>query len=71
MVCAFVKKSKGSPPTWKQLEHAIRRNFDGMDSVNPVEVFSGALQNMVNRNEQVTVDGQFTGYRTNGRLCLQ
>lgn len=26
-------------PRWPQIEHAIRRNFGGLDEIDPVEVF--------------------------------
>ena len=38
-------KSEGHPLSGKQLEHAIKRNFGGLesDSLNPVEVFKEAV----------------------------
>ena len=30
---------KEREPTWPELEHAIRRNFGGLDEINPVEFF--------------------------------
>ncbi|KAJ8315842.1 hypothetical protein KUTeg_007992 [Tegillarca granosa] len=42
MVYAFAEK-KIQRPTWRQLEHAIRRNFGGLDKVDPVEVFATKL----------------------------
>ena len=35
----------GNPPTWPQLEHAIRRNFGGLDeaTLNPLEEFKKNL----------------------------
>ncbi|WAR07202.1 R213A-like protein, partial [Mya arenaria] len=38
MVYSFVEKSK-QPPTWYEMLHAIRRNFGGLDQVNPEEIF--------------------------------
>ena len=34
-------KKSDRPPTWPQLEHAIRRNFGGMESdeLDPIEEF--------------------------------
>ena len=31
----------GNPPTWPQIEHAIRRNFGGLDGtdLDPIEEF--------------------------------
>ncbi len=52
MLCAFVRKSKGSPTTWKQLEHAVRRNFDGLDGVEPMTVFSKNIHS-IDQNAQV------------------
>ena len=39
MVYGFAKKS-GSVPTWREMKHAILRNFGGLDGVEPVEDFS-------------------------------
>ena len=38
-------KSEGHPLSGKQLEHAIKRNFGGLesDTLNPVEVFKEAV----------------------------
>lgn len=35
----------GCPPTWPQLEHAIRRNFGGLDeaTLNPLDEFKRNL----------------------------
>ena len=35
----------GCPPTWPQLEHAIRRNFGGLDEaiLNPLDEFKRNL----------------------------
>lgn len=43
MVYAFADQKKRRP-TWHQLQHAIRRNFGGMDTIDPVEVFMGELK---------------------------
>lgn len=42
MVFGFANKSN-STPTWRELRHAILRNFGGLDDVNPVEVFAKHL----------------------------
>ena len=55
MVYGFAKRS-GERPTWLQLEHAIRRNFGGLDNVEPVEVFS---KHIVDKNKQVCIYGAF------------
>ncbi|XP_070579262.1 E3 ubiquitin-protein ligase rnf213-alpha-like [Ptychodera flava] len=38
MVYGFSKASN-DPPTWRQLEHAIRRNFDGLEGMDPMKNF--------------------------------
>ena len=32
-------EERGREPRWPQIEHAIRRNFGGLDEIDPVEVF--------------------------------
>ncbi|XP_060084373.1 E3 ubiquitin-protein ligase rnf213-alpha-like [Ylistrum balloti] len=39
MVYAFADKQK-KKPSWHQMQHAIMRNFGGMDDINPVNVFA-------------------------------
>lgn len=39
MVYGFSKRSKAQP-TWFELKHSILRNFGGLESVDPVEIFS-------------------------------
>ncbi|XP_053396009.1 E3 ubiquitin-protein ligase rnf213-alpha-like [Mercenaria mercenaria] len=46
MVYSFVEKSK-QPPTWHEMLHAIKRNFGGLDQVNPVESFRKNLATIV------------------------
>ncbi len=29
----------GREPRWPEIEHAIRRNFGGLDEIDPVDVF--------------------------------
>ena len=38
-------EKSGNPPTWPQLEHAIKRNFGGLESeeLNPVKIFMDKL----------------------------
>ena len=38
MVFAIAAKSE-QKPTWNQLEHAIRRNFGGLEEGKPVRIF--------------------------------
>ncbi|XP_077980164.1 E3 ubiquitin-protein ligase rnf213-alpha-like [Glandiceps talaboti] len=50
MVYGFSKASK-KPPSWLQLEHAIRRNFGGLDDrIDPVSEFDKLLHN-VDKNQ--------------------
>ena len=44
MLYYMCEKSK-APPTWKQLEHAIRRNFGGLESkeLNPFHEFEKVI----------------------------
>lgn len=39
----------GMPPTWPQLEHAIKRNFSGLNDVNldPVKEFERNLPTVI------------------------
>ncbi|XP_053396335.1 E3 ubiquitin-protein ligase rnf213-alpha-like isoform X2 [Mercenaria mercenaria] len=46
MVYSFVEKSK-QKPTWHEMLHAIKRNFGGLDQVNPVESFRKNLTTIV------------------------
>ena len=41
-------------PAWKDIERAIRRNFGGLDEIDPVEIFREhfSLGNMVGMNSQ-------------------
>lgn len=39
MLHGFAKKN-GHTPTWHQLEHAILRNFGGLDKLLPMPVFA-------------------------------
>ncbi|KAL3881513.1 hypothetical protein ACJMK2_027945, partial [Sinanodonta woodiana] len=48
MVYSFVEQTN-KPPTWHQLLHSIKRNFGGLDTINPVETFASRLT-MVDRN---------------------
>ena len=51
MVAAFSKKSH-EEPTWLELEHAIKRNFGGLDHTDPVKIFAAKMQN-VNKRKAV------------------
>ena len=52
MIYGFMKRS-GDFPTWSELQHAILRNFGGLDDIHPVEVFEKHLQN-VDKNQPVS-----------------
>jgi hypothetical protein len=45
MLYWMCKKSRGQPPTWPQMKHAIMRNFGGLksDKVDPFEIFCKEL----------------------------
>ena len=34
-----VAEEQGREPRWPEVEHAIRRNFGGLDEIKPVEIF--------------------------------
>ncbi len=51
MVCGFVQRSR-QMPTWRQIEHAVKRNFDGLDNVDPMRVFDRKIQN-INKDAEV------------------
>ena len=42
MLNEFSKKGK-SEVTWNEMKHAILRNFDGLQNVNPVHIFDQNL----------------------------
>ncbi|XP_053396342.1 E3 ubiquitin-protein ligase rnf213-alpha-like isoform X2 [Mercenaria mercenaria] len=46
MVYSFVEKSK-QKPTWHEMLHAIKRNFGGLDKVDPVESFRRHLAKII------------------------
>jgi hypothetical protein len=35
MVCGFCCLRSSAEPTWYELQHAILRNFDGLDDIKP------------------------------------
>ncbi|KAL3881537.1 hypothetical protein ACJMK2_027969, partial [Sinanodonta woodiana] len=51
MIYSFCEKSKKFP-TWHQLLHAIKRNFGGLNSVNPEETFTKKLLAVVKKDAQ-------------------
>jgi hypothetical protein len=54
MLYAFVSRSRRKP-TWLQLKHSILRNFGGLESVDPVDIFYSKLYRLVNEHEQVII----------------
>ena len=54
MVYGFAHKS-GSVPTWREMKHAILRNFGGLDGVEPVEIFEKILAGSINMNAPVCI----------------
>ncbi|XP_052817087.1 E3 ubiquitin-protein ligase rnf213-alpha-like [Mya arenaria] len=50
MVYCFVKRKK-EKPTWPQILYAIKRNFGGLDSVDPVHTFKDNLRAVVSTEE--------------------
>lgn len=55
MVYAFSAQTH-EPPSWNQLEHAVRRNFGGWDdqSVSPVQLFDELVA--IENKEKTKVD---------------
>ncbi|XP_041346957.1 E3 ubiquitin-protein ligase RNF213-like, partial [Gigantopelta aegis] len=51
MVYAFAAKQH-RPLCWHQLEHSVLRNFGGLDTVDPVEVFQENITVIVKREER-------------------
>ena len=52
MVFSFAEKSK-QPPTWFEMLHAIKRNFGGLEDIDPETRFRGKLTGRISINEQV------------------
>ena len=40
------------PPTWAEIERAIRRNFGGLDAEKPLEAFSTRLAHLQHNQEE-------------------
>ena len=45
MVAGFCRITS-KPPTWYELQHAIKRNFGGLDKVDPIKEFESHLINI-------------------------
>ena len=52
MVYGFVERSM-SKPTWFEMLHAIRRNFGGLDQIDPERCFRRHLRHVIHTNAQV------------------
>ncbi len=50
----YMCEKSGLPPTWPQLEHAIKRNFGGLESerLNPFKEF----ENMIGMTRELPAD---------------
>ena len=50
MLYSIAQEARGLPrvPTWPAIEHAIRRNFGGLDEINPVQIFRPHFGEMPN-----------------------
>ena len=53
MVYGFSKRSE-TYPTWNELQHAIMRNFGGLDTVQPLQVFDRKIQG-VDKHAEVNI----------------
>lgn len=45
MMYGFAKKFR-KQPSWKQLEHAVLRNFGGLEKLDPVHVFRRFVEDL-------------------------
>lgn len=52
MVFSFVEQSL-QPPTWFEMLHAIKRNFGGLDNIDPEICFREMLAVKINISDQV------------------
>lgn len=52
MVYSFAEKARHQP-TWHEMLHAIKRNFGGLDQVDPVENFRKNLATVVHLDTEV------------------
>ena len=46
-------KTAREPPSWQQIEHAIRRNFGGFDEFDTIEVFKSKIHHFREVPEKV------------------
>jgi hypothetical protein len=58
MVCGFATHRR---PSWQELQHAVMRNFGGLDSVKPLDVFQKHLKH-VPKDVKVSVLLQFISF---------
>ena len=52
MVYAFCKHSN-ERPTWHVLEHAVMKNFDGLDGIKPLEIFQKHFRSVKTQIETI------------------
>ncbi|XP_053396012.1 E3 ubiquitin-protein ligase rnf213-alpha-like [Mercenaria mercenaria] len=69
MVFSFVEKSNKTP-TWHQMLHAIKRNFGGLDQVDPVDCFKKHLSTIISSEHQPKDDDPDCSAAGLIRACL-
>ncbi|XP_053396017.1 E3 ubiquitin-protein ligase rnf213-alpha-like [Mercenaria mercenaria] len=69
MVFSFVEQSKKAP-TWHQMLHAIKRNFEGLDQVDPVESFKKHLSKVLHVDSRPRQDDPDCSAAGLIRACL-
>ncbi|KAH3784677.1 hypothetical protein DPMN_162641 [Dreissena polymorpha] len=55
MLSGFVAETKKTP-TWPEMLHAIKRNFGGLDLVNPEKYFKKELSNAMDFSPDVSLN---------------
>lgn len=73
MVYSFVEKSK-EKPTWFEMLHSIKRNFGGLDQVDPAACFKKHLAPVLNCNAGVSKQSKYIVYAysiCNKILCVR
>ena len=58
MVYAFAAKQH-RPLCWHQLEHSVLRNFGGLDTVDPVQIFKDHVTTLY-KGEEVSIGFLFS-----------
>ena len=72
MLYWMCNNSKGHPLSWPQLEHAIRRNFGGLESkdLNPLEEFKREIGPMRDTDEDLEDSDEVCGAPLEGMVSL-